>query len=890
MTLTHTLKHIIVCLIILSLTTLSYSGNAQTFCPPNIDFEDSSFNNWQLFTGTCCPVSTNNAGFSPTQHAITYGNSVDFFGGFPTVAPAAGKYSLKLGNSATGSKAERARYYVRVPNGQNKYILVYRYAVVFEDPGHHYLQQPSFQVDAYDSATNTPLPCNHFKYVASSSIPGFTESPKRNKVFYLPWTTGTIDLSDYPGQTIAIDFTSSDCGLSGHFGYGYVDVLCGLFKIQAVVCDSAKDITLNGPPGYQSYEWRDSALSNILSNNQILKTAIPSQPTSFAVILTPYPGFGCKDTLYTRYTGYIHSSLKTSVSNDTTVCPGSSVNMFANVITQDSPIVYTWTPSTSLSCINCPNPSFTATSTTNYQIISANSYGCADTNNILVTVDTIVRANIIASTDSVCGNDSVLLQNIASNPFNTTISWVSLGAGSVPVGSINSNSVIVSWTSPGLKTIVFEAKQALCTARDTLLLFVKPDFSISFPPDDTICLGESKTINLTQNSSSPLTYSWTPSTSLSCSTCMTPVATPNIKTTYKVVVSNSYGCADSGSITVSVDSATFASFELEADTICIEEEVWAKNSGGNPLLTKYLWATDTAANITYGKGTDSIRLIWKDPGLKSITHTTSYGICTNKDTQTLYVAQIPSAGFDIPSNICLNEPVTMTVVANEGAYKWKLDDATIADEQYVEKYTLSWKNIGPIKIKLVVSLAHCIDSFEKEVNVRAFPIAKITADEGQLCLGKKFSLHASKGLRYQYDWSPAILFDENDQPDVTGTVERTEYVYLNVRNQWQCERTDSILISGNSCCNLFIPNVFTPNNDGKNDYFRPIDINKHELVRFVIVDRWGQVVYDTEVPDKGWDGLFKGSKARGGTYYYQIKYICNEGDVINKKGSVILLR
>lgn len=54
------------------------------------------------------------------------GNGTDAYGGFPVVSPGSGNYSLKLGNSNTGAEAERARYYIKVPPGSGKQLLIYR--------------------------------------------------------------------------------------------------------------------------------------------------------------------------------------------------------------------------------------------------------------------------------------------------------------------------------------------------------------------------------------------------------------------------------------------------------------------------------------------------------------------------------------------------------------------------------------------------------------------------------------------------------------------------------------------------------------------------------------------------------------------------------------------
>jgi len=108
-----------------------------------------------------------------------------------------------------------------------------------------------------------------------------------------------------------------------------------------------------------------------------------------------------------------------------------------------------------------------------------------------------------------------------------------------------------------------------------------------------------------------------------------------------------------------------------------------------------------------------------------------------------------------------------------------------------------------------------------------------------------------------------------------------------------CEASDTILITYNDCeANLVIPNCFTPNGDGYNERF---NVESGNLSRFsmLIFNRWGQLLFETEDINKGWDGKVNGRICPVGTYYYLINYTyeCDSGIELNgnKKGSVTLL-
>src|SRR6186713_378195 len=150
--------------IALLLVATQYAQGQAVSCPPNIDFSFGNLNNWYCWTGASTPGVTTPVFTSPVfsgpttgRHDVTSGAGTDPYGGFSVTAPGGGLFSLKLGNDLFNDSAERVQYYVRVPVGFNNYSFAFKYAVVFEDPGHNPDQQPAFIVRAYDSATNIDI-------------------------------------------------------------------------------------------------------------------------------------------------------------------------------------------------------------------------------------------------------------------------------------------------------------------------------------------------------------------------------------------------------------------------------------------------------------------------------------------------------------------------------------------------------------------------------------------------------------------------------------------------------------------------------------------------------------------------------------------------------------
>ena len=106
-----------------------------------------------------------------------------------------------------------------------------------------------------------------------------------------------------------------------------------------------------------------------------------------------------------------------------------------------------------------------------------------------------------------------------------------------------------------------------------------------------------------------------------------------------------------------------------------------------------------------------------------------------------------------------------------------------------------------------------------------------------------------------------------------------------------CEDADTIIIEIRDC-SLWLPNVFSPNNDGLNDYFKVIGIHGElQSFLFTIYDRWGEIVYESEDPNgTGWDGIYKGKPMNSAVFAYRVVGIFMDGHEAVLSGTVTLTR
>ena len=115
--------------------------------------------------------------------------------------------------------------------------------------------------------------------------------------------------------------------------------------------------------------------------------------------------------------------------------------------------------------------------------------------------------------------------------------------------------------------------------------------------------------------------------------------------------------------------------------------------------------------------------------------------------------------------------------------------------------------------------------------------------------------------------------------------------WLQVTSSNNCTGRDTVVYTAKDCGNLiFYPTAFTPNNDGKNDTFKPLLLNQVEKYEFFIYNRWGQMIFSSKTPGKGWDGTFNGHTQNSQTFVWICTYQFSGEKQKTDKGTITLIR
>ena len=174
------------------------------------------------------------------------------------------------------------------------------------------------------------------------------------------------------------------------------------------------------------------------------------------------------------------------------------------------------------------------------------------------------------------------------------------------------------------------------------------------------------------------------------------------------------------------------------------------------------------------------------------------------------------------------------------------------------------------------------------------PVIQLEAEIIQILKGETVQLNASGGETYR--WTPEESLDNSAIANpVASPVSTTDYT-VTATDSIGCSATSTVkvIVEGNA----FIPNLFTPNDDGKNDEVKVYGLSTVANFSFVIHNREGNVLYETkdvkQVSASGWDGTSRGVKQPAGVYYWKVKgeYPGGSKLLLNGKttGSIVLIR
>ncbi|MCH8330848.1 MAG: gliding motility-associated C-terminal domain-containing protein [Bacteroidetes bacterium] len=486
---------------------------------------------------------------------------------------------------------------------------------------------------------------------------------------------------------------------------------------------------------------------------------------------------------------------------------------------------------------------------------------CTFSDSVNITLDQELQISIGPDT-LICKGDTIFFQTSGGAQL---YNWS-------PGQLLNDSTIASPFTDPDTSVlfIVNAMDSNGCTASDSVLVSVI-SLTAYAGKDTSVCQGDSVLLS----GSGGTVFNWSPGTLMNDSTLADPSAALSASSMIILTVSDTNGCQDNDTMMVTV-STVFATAGVDTN-ICIGDSINITAFGaGNFSWTPNVFISDTS-NYDPDFYPDSTITYY-------LTVTDTIG-CKAFDSLIIRVDTLPVAKVLPPNSICPDESIMLNAFGGDN-YMWSpeesLDDASIPNPIAQPKETTTYN----------VIVSNKCGSDSAAVMIVVLEVADIeTSPDTAIYPGNSVDLYVQGAGTYQ--WSPDIGLDCTACPNPISTPLETIMYYVQSLDVNGCEKTDSVLIEviDDSFCdenNIFIPNAFTPNNDGNNDILYAYG-NGLKLNVFRIYNRWGDLVFETNDVSTGWDGKQKGKDVNQEVFVYYLDYNCN-GKSKFIKGNVTVIR
>ncbi|OSZ78412.1 hypothetical protein CAP35_09190 [Chitinophagaceae bacterium IBVUCB1] len=292
-------------------------------------------------------------------------------------------------------------------------------------------------------------------------------------------------------------------------------------------------------------------------------------------------------------------------------------------------------------------------------------------------------------------------------------------------------------------------------------------------------------------------------------------------------------------------------------------------------------------------------------GIRNIELQVGNGGCySDLIVKPIRVDTLPTGIIALRPNICVGQTELISLnsyTISTDSFFWTWDGgATSFFSTDQGPYGVTWNTPGEktVRVRLVNKL--CSNTMSAKTFVNPKPDASFKVDgwaaNKMFCSGDSVRMTANTIVpSSKYSWTPTRFFDNySDLPNTYSRLDFSTTIALRVEDEYGCFNTDSMKVMTKGCCEVRFPSAFSPNSDGKNDLFRMIprpggEQRNLDLRSLKVVNRYGQIVFETADERRGWDGTLNGKPQDMGSYFYYINYRC-DGKILEEKGEFILVR
>jgi gliding motility-associated-like protein len=619
-------------------------------------------------------------------------------------------------------------------------------------------------------------------------------------------------------------------------------------------------ITSSGGTGNLQYSWSPGG-----SNSSIISNLIAG---NYTILITDQNG--CSFTQSYSITQPASALSNTITPVVATSCGLTNGSARAVPVGGTAPYKYLWSNGANTAQIN-------NLSAGNYSVIVSDFYSCSLIQTTVIQPSSAVTVFSTTQTNALCNGSATGTAQVNASggiaPY--TYAWSS-GQNTAQISGIVAGNYAVTITD-----------QAGCTANATYIITQPLALQITMPNTQTVCSGQSASLNPQFNGGTPpYQYAWnTGNTSPSIS------INPTSNSTYYVLLTDANGCTlNSQNAIVNVFPQLSIS-SLNNATVCEGTSLTfvAQVTGGDGIY-QYNWGNGFGNNATNSQLFTATTTV-----VLSVTDGCAYSASTNFQVN---VVPMPIVKFSHDISIgCVPLDVNyldLTVAVTGSTYQWDFgnNEGSTQTGSIAYSYPTAGKFIPtltvttpmPERCKAIYILPAVIEALER-------PIANFSFNpEEPTILNPVIAFKNQSIFANTYTWNFGDGSSSNEESPNHGYSTIGNYTVLLTASNLYCEDTTSRTFEITDQFSFYIPQAFSPNNDGKNDVFTAYSTNI--VSGYInIFNRWGTKVFSSGYPFS-WNGNLNTSNDElpQGIYVYSLKVTDKFGNSHSYSGTVTMIR
>ncbi len=563
------------------------------------------------------------------------------------------------------------------------------------------------------------------------------------------------------------------------------------------------------------------------------------------------------------FTYTIYIPYPTAASPDTAICSLDSAKIWGKSQLADS---LEWTVLSgdfgSLGCVACDTNYVTPAVTTTYLVTDVNSICEKNKDTVVVSVLPPPLVDIGFDDTTICQNSAVQFNPTVSPPGSYTYSWTpSMGLSATNIANPTASPISSLW----YYLTVTEAN-AGCSNVDSVYMDVIP---IDMTIDDKtpgMCVGDQHTFTMSGTSPDSFSYTWTPGTFLNDSTIMEPTSSADTTITYRVEVTRP-GCMSYVDYAVlTVEPVPVVQFGPDRE-VCQWDTVHLNPKISPSWFNNYAYQYNIGTNLSNTVIPDPV-MVGNTPGTFNyiLEVTTPLGCSGSDDIEVIvnpgnFMTVDPEEAV-----VCTRDSVKLEAMGGD-TYEWTpqtfLDDPNSATPVSRPFNSIEYTVVG-------TSDKGCLDTGKVQISI---------APSAVLELGEDFELYEQESAQLSalgncvvFNYSPTTFLDDHtlSNPTISG-LNRTMTYIAKGQTEYGCETQDTIVVNYNPDLVITLPNGYAPKANSEYPDFKIIRRGRFSLDYFRIYNRWGQLIFETDDIEVGWDGTFENTPQPVGTYVYDVQ-------------------